>query len=156
MTAWWPAVGHAHWRSPVLLSLAASAVVLVRSDSTCSHKWTPSEPVTTTFVSSSVNVSVILISTVSVNCHSVFNGIEKILDGQSDTDALGIQQDWGYSSHHHREDSFHPLGSSKKSLLQKYVNGFVLTTRLWKKDAVRDDWAVNMNKTDLSSPNLRI
>lgn len=62
-------------------------------------------------------------SMVSVNCHSVFNGIEKILDGQSDADEVGMQQDWGYSSYHHREDSFDPLGSSKKSLLQKYPNG---------------------------------
>lgn len=31
--------------------------------------------------------------------------------------------------------------------------------RLWKKDAVRNDWAVNMNKTDLSfsqSQNLEV
>lgn len=99
------------------------SVVQCRTDATCSRKWTPSEPVTAMFVSSSVNVSVMLMSTVSVNGHSVFNGIEKILDGQSDADEVGMQQDWGYSSYHHREDSFDPLGSSKKSLLQKYTHG---------------------------------
>lgn len=118
-----------------------------------------STQVTSMFVSSSVIISAIIVNMVSVSYHCVFNAIEKTLGGQRDTKEPRSATGLGRYKFWRQLHSVYSLYPSKKSLLQKCKNGFALKWHvlcLEKKDAVRNVWVVNMNKTDLSSPNLTI